>query len=306
MTLVSRLVFFLEKKTSKSSNRILTNDVSIVIPVRDNQRGINNYLESFFNSHQPFEFPKEIIVIDNNSNPPIKIPDQFLKHEIVRLCKCQTPGPGAARNYGAKHSKGEWLLFNDSDCLATDTLLKGYVNNNNGSLAYAGNIQSYGHGILSKYYESQEILLPMKAKDENGEFRPQYLITANALVWKPAFMEIGGFNEAISIAGGEDVDLGLRLSQIGRLSYAFESIALHDFDDGLIGFYKRFKRYGQGNRIIQEMYNTDMKPLLFRPNVRTPFNEVVAKLQFLFLSIGFRRQTQLFKAQLLKGTTRKR
>ena len=54
-----------------------------------------------------------------------------------------------------------------------------------------------------------------------------------------------GFNENIKIAGGEDVDFGLRLSQIGDLNYAFENGLLHEFSDGIKGFVKRFIRYGR-------------------------------------------------------------
>jgi hypothetical protein len=33
-----------------------------------------------------------------------------------------------------------------------------------------------------------------------------------ALVWKQAFADIGGFNETIAIAAGEDIDLGFRFN----------------------------------------------------------------------------------------------
>lgn len=290
MTLISRLVFFTVKKTQKkSSGRIKTDEISIVIPVKDNQKGIDQYLDYFFSSHQLEQFPKEIIVVDNNSNPPIRIPHQYLKAEIIKLIKCRKPGPAAARNAGAGIAKGEWLLFNDSDCLPTGSLLSGYLNADNGSVAYAGNINSLGKDWLSKYYESQEILIPLKTYNERGDFVPQYLITANSLVWREAFIESKGFNEDIKIAGGEDVDLGLRLSQIGNLSYAFDSIALHNFNDGLIGFYRRFMRYGYGNRIIEELWKTDMKPQIFKPNKITPFNIIVSKMQYLFLLFGYNK-----------------
>lgn len=291
MTLVSRLVFFGQKKTfKKSSERITTNEISIVIPVKDNQKGIDNYLDNFFATHAPHNFPKEIIIIDNNSTVPVNIsPKHFAQGLTISLLNCKKSGPASARNYGVAHSTGKWILFNDSDCLPTKELLTGYLKAENGSLAYAGNVKSLGRDILSKYYESQEILIPLKTLNDKDEFMPQYLITANSLVWKKMFVEVGGFREEIDIAGGEDVDLGLRLSQFGNLSYAFDSIALHNFDGGIVNFYKRFNRYGQGNRIIQELWLTNMKPRPFRPNKRTTFNEVLAKLQYLFLLIGYIR-----------------
>ncbi|MBX9850511.1 MAG: glycosyltransferase [Cytophagaceae bacterium] len=297
MTLISRLVFFTEKKTQKkSSGRIKTNEISIVIPVKDNQKGIDNYLDNFFTTHTADNFPKEIIIVDNNSAVPTKISNRHLLHGLtVNLLSCKKPGPASARNYGAHHATGQWLLFNDSDCLPTATLLTGYLHADNFSLAYAGNIKALGQDRLSKYYESQEILIPLKTYNDKKELVPQYLITANTLVWTDSFLEVGGFNENIKIAGGEDVDFGLRLSQLGNLSYAFDSIALHNFDGGLKSFYNRFNRYGQGNRIVEHLWQTNMKPKPFRPNRWTIFNGLTARLQYLFLLIGYLRADRQIK-----------
>lgn len=289
MTVVSRFVFFNQKKkTQLSSNRIRTNEISIVIPVKDNQRGVDNYLSAFFLSHPTNHFPKEIIIVDNNSINPVEIDNSFLSKGLsIKIFNCKKQGPAAARNVGVSNATGEWILFNDSDCIPTNTLLTGYLETNNGSVAYAGNIKALEKSKLAKYYDSQEILLPLKIYDESGIGIPQYLITANALVWRKAFVEIDGFNEEIEIAGGEDIDLGLRLSQIGNLSYALKSVTLHDFNDGLIGFCKRFKRYGKGNRFIEKLWQTNMKPYPFRPNNKTLFNGMMALLQYLFLLGGY-------------------
>lgn len=289
MTLISRLVFFQEKKTqNKSSGRIKTNEISIIIPVKDNQKGIDNYLDNFFATHAYDNFPKEIIIVDNNSAIPTVVSDKHQSHGLtVKLLSCKKLGPASARNFGANQATGQWLLFNDSDCIPTGTLLTGYLRADNSSLAYAGNIKALGQDRLSKYYESQEILIPLKTYNDKKEFVPQYLITANTLVWTATFFEVGGFNENINIAGGEDVDFGLRLSQLGNLSYAFDSIALHNFDGGLKSFYNRFVRYGQGNRIVEHLWQTNMRPRPFRPNRRTIFNGITARLQYLFLLMGY-------------------
>lgn len=291
MTLISRLVFSIDKsRKSELSERIAIEEISIIIPVKDNQNGIDNYLTKFFEFHSISDYPMEIIIVDNNSRPKIKIKSNFKNFGLpIELITCEKNGPASARNKGVNISKGKWILFNDSDCIPTKSILTGYVNADNNSLAYAGNVKSLHNDKLSRYYESQEILIPLKTYNDNNEFVPQYLITANTLIWKKAFTEIDGFNESISIAGGEDVDLGLRLSEIGNLSYAFDSVAIHDFSDGLIGFYRRFQRYGEGNRIVQELWGTDLKPMPFRPTERNLTNELLAKLQFFFLKIGYHK-----------------
>jgi glycosyltransferase involved in cell wall biosynthesis len=288
MTLISKLVFPIEKKKTLQPPRIEIHNISIVIPVKDNQRGINNFLDSFFETQKREYYPKEIIIIDNNSKVPIQIKSTYRNRGIdIILEVCTKKGPGVSRNLGVKLATESWIFFLDSDCLLTENSILGYIQNQNGSIAYAGNVKSLDFDFISKYYETQEILLPMKIIDENGNPKPQYLITANCLVWKNAFTKAGGFNEKIQIAGGEDVDLGLRLSQIGNLSYSFDAIVKHNFDDGLIGFCKRFVRYGKGNKIVEKLYHTDLSPKLFRPNKKTFINEILAKLQWLFLKIGY-------------------
>lgn len=289
MTLISRFIFFEEQKLfPNSKEKVVIDNISIVIPVKDNQKGIDLFLSEFIAIHTEMATPKEVIIVDNNSSPPIHIASTFLDNvDKLKLIKCLKPGPASARNAGARQAKGKWLLFLDSDCIPTEHLLSGYLNAPEGAIAYAGNVKSMGTDWLSQYYETQEILVPLKTKNVKNRFVPQYLITANCLVLKSAFDEVSGFNESITIAGGEDIDLGLRLSQIGRLEFAFDSIALHNFDDGLIGFAKRFIRYGVGNRIIEKLYNVKMKPIPFKPNRTTIINNLLARLQFLFLYLGY-------------------
>jgi glycosyltransferase involved in cell wall biosynthesis len=288
--MLSRLVFPLKKKTMKKSPAINISEISIVIPVKDNQEGIDNFLTSFFVTQQIVGYPKEIIIVDNLSEVPIKLRTEFYSNEIeIVLIKCDRKGPASARNKGVEVARGSWLLFLDSDCLITEDTLKGYLKSCNSSIAYAGMVKSLRNDYLSRYYEQQEILMPLKIRDENGNFMPQYLITANCLVWKTAFHEVGGFNEKIQFAGGEDIDLGLRLSEIGNISFAFDAIIYHDFNDGLMGFWKRFIRYGKGNRIIEEIYDSDLSPRLFRPNKKSMINEVLAKIQWLGLKVGYEK-----------------
>ena len=201
MTLVSRLVFFkAESNTAKrSSGTIVLSEISIIIPVKDNQTGVDTYLRTFFETQQQHCYPREIIIVDNNSIKPISIAGWEKCTEVpVKLYKCTKPGAGAARNVGAMHASGRWLLFNDSDCLPTKSLLTGYIAADNGSLGYAGNVLSLGSDPISRYYESQEILLPLKVADSTRDFVPQYLITANCLVWREAYLSIGRWSCTLS------------------------------------------------------------------------------------------------------------
>jgi glycosyltransferase involved in cell wall biosynthesis len=111
MTLISRLVFFKDEKKKtekKSSERIIRNEISIVIPVKDNQKGIDNYLTKFFETHSKTDFPKEIIIVDNNSSPALELKSEYLNFGLpIELILCRKIGPASARNKGAEIAKGK-------------------------------------------------------------------------------------------------------------------------------------------------------------------------------------------------------
>lgn len=275
----------IRKRAIKSGFLRETGEITIVIPVKNNQSGIDLFLTEFFKTHTADNFPKEIIIVDNNSSPAISINNDF--PIPVRLWACDKVGPASARNFGVKKSQTDWILFTDSDCVPTSSLLTGYLKVQNNSVGYAGNIKAQGQDIISKYYEQQEILVPPKVYDQPNLPRPDYLITANCLVWRPAFDKVGGFNETIKIAGGEDIDLGFKLRNIGQLTYAFDSIAKHNFGDGLGDFRERFRRYGYGNKIISKLYDLDLQPKTFKPNKPTPINYFLAFMQYIWLAAGY-------------------
>ena len=287
MTLLSKLCYRPKKKRNLLAPLGLkTEEISIVIPVKDNQNGIDFFLSEFFKTHSKYNYPKEIIIVDNNSIENIEIYDEF--PVPVKIFKCLKNGPASARNLGLNKALGDWILFTDSDCVPSSTFLAGYVNSLNGSIGYAGNVKALGSDTLSEYYESQEILIPLKVYENKSYPRPEYLITANALVWKEALEIVGGFDENIKIAAGEDIDLGFRLLEIGNLSYAFDSIVYHNFNGGIISFVNRFIRYGTGNKMLSELYSLDLKPRLFMPNKSLMINYFLAYLQYICLTIGYK------------------
>lgn len=81
--------------------------VSIIIPTYNEEKVINFCLGSL--TKQTYK-DIEIIVVDDGSSDNSKFKIQNLK-----LLEQQHKGPGEARNLGAKHAKGEILVFVDAD-----------------------------------------------------------------------------------------------------------------------------------------------------------------------------------------------
>ena len=95
MTMISRLGFKpTRRQTIKSDLLLSTENVTIIIPVKDNQQGIDLFLTEFFATHSTDNFPKEIIIVDNNSTPKIEIKQNDFPIP-VRLLTCIKVGPAS-------------------------------------------------------------------------------------------------------------------------------------------------------------------------------------------------------------------
>lgn len=90
--------------------------VSVIIPTYDEEENINECLESL--SKQSYK-NLEIIIVDDGSTDKSKIKIQKSKSQFkiknLMLLEQNHKGAGAARNLGAKHAKGEFLVFIDAD-----------------------------------------------------------------------------------------------------------------------------------------------------------------------------------------------
>ena len=96
-----------------------------------------------------------------------------------------------------------------------------------------------------------------------------------------------GFDERYTF-GGEDIDFGLRLSKVGHLAYAKEAVVLHNYDDGLRGFVRRFIEYGKGNRLVEKYHDIHLIPLPFTARKKVALiNNFLAILQWICLLIGY-------------------
>src|ERR1035437_11037505 len=162
-----------------SSSFINRKQISIIIPVKNNQKGIDNFLDSFFETQDAENLPLEIIIVDNNSVPQIVISEKFCTNKNVRISilRCSKKGPAAARNMGAGTAKGDWLLFTDSDCIVTPTSITGYENINEPAVAYAGAVNTIKRNYLTNYYSHIKILNPTPKPEDTNQ--PGYVVTAN-------------------------------------------------------------------------------------------------------------------------------
>ena len=292
MTLLSQLDYRPQPAPPVAVPRhIRADQISVIIPVQDHQAGIDRLVARFVALSVNCVLPAEIIVVDHGAAVPRRLglpPQTNGPHACpLRHVTCDRPGPAAARNAGAAVARGDWLLFMDSACLPTATRVSGYLTLDNRYVAYAGRVDIPPTSILARYYATEELLCP-PAVPYGARTGPAYLVTANCLVATAAFQAVGGFDEHFAQAGGEGIDLAFRLRRVGALGANDRSQVLHPISDGLRGFWRRFRRYGQGQRQLAAKYHLDLAPRPFWPRERRPVPVALALLQVVALWVGYR------------------
>ncbi|WP_165492116.1 glycosyltransferase family 2 protein [Egibacter rhizosphaerae] len=99
--------------------------VSVVIPARGDGGALALTLAALEAQRYPAEL-LEVLLVDDGSDPPLEVPREELP---VRLLRQEREGFGAgrARNLGARHARGEVLLFLDADMVAEPDLVAAHV-----------------------------------------------------------------------------------------------------------------------------------------------------------------------------------
>lgn len=227
----------------------MTTFVSVIIPVYNDQQGLEACLAALATQTWPQD-QFEAIIVDNGSQPPIHIAPSHAKQ--VRLERCLTPGSYAARNVGIAAAKGDILAFTDADCVPDQNWI---------SAGVAALKQAHGRSIIGG-----EVSLTLSEKPTAVE-RYQYLTgfwqrenierlgftaTANLFATRPQIDQIGPFNEKL-LSGG-DREWSWRAASKGfPVRHAPEALVYTAPRTSLMGAIRQARRVAGGRRTLRRL-----------------------------------------------------
>lgn len=184
--------------------------ISVIIPTLNGANTLGYCLQSLMSQNYS---NYEIIVVDNNSTDSTA---QIAKVTGVRvLSYSETSSANICRNIGAEHSRGEILLFTDSDVIIPPGVLKRcaeYFQQPNTSAVI---------GVYSAKHRNPNICSQYK----NFWIRYSYLYQRNKIggifgaisaIRKKVFIEAGEFNENLVVKEIDDLELGIRVKKLGH------------------------------------------------------------------------------------------
>lgn len=212
-----------------------TVDISIIVPMFDSEKTIKQCITSLLDSK--FDGNREIIVVDDGSTDRS---EDLIRNFPIRIIFQENKGAATAKNLGAKHAKGIYLVFVDSDVVFfQDTLKKIFSIIQQEKYHYVGTRYSeypannafiHKYKALHDYYFSYHMFYNKTDKitlDDDP-------IPTNGGVEafkKKTFLELGGYDESIQGAGVEREELFTRLKQKYRYVLNSGVVTQHYFPD---------------------------------------------------------------------------
>ncbi|MEV1172671.1 glycosyltransferase [Nonomuraea sp. NPDC049784] len=202
--------------------------VSVVIPAYGGQDKLDLVLAGLARQTYPAELT-EVIVVDNGSTPPLRLP--AVRPKRTRLIVCTEPGRANARNAGLAHAMGDVIHWLDSDVVLTPGAIEAHMRWHHAApyLVVTGYIRFTDAelpaelpGDLEKHFEPAEphawivdLVERTNGLTDNPQ-RPFSLHVGGATSVNARLVEAAGPMDDELILG-QDTEMGYRLSQAGAV-----------------------------------------------------------------------------------------
>ena len=186
--------------------------LSIVVPVRNNPRDLQECLTALVDQAPP---DAEVIVVDDASTDETPAIAATFGARVLRLSI--NSGPAAARNHGARHARGNVLLFVDADVVVehrtVDRVLKTFAEHTEVAAVFGSyDAKPRQPGVVSRYRNLLHHFV-----HQNGQANASTFWAGCGAIRRDVFHEVGGFDDQrFRRPSIEDIELGQRLRRAGH------------------------------------------------------------------------------------------
>ena len=190
---------------------------SIVVVTCDALDQTRRCLEALRRSQDP-RFPVELVFVDNGSSDGTA---EYLEqqHDVTLLRNGTNVGAPRARNQAVEHTRGDWVVFMDSDVMVTAGWLErllyhAEVDGRSGVVGCLSDRAAHNQQLAypgPDEVEALDAFAAQRADEHRRQFRYQPMLTSFLILVRRAVLDtIGGFDERFSPWGFEDDDFSLR------------------------------------------------------------------------------------------------
>lgn len=197
--------------------------LSVVIPTYNRRPILEKCLRAL--EHQQYSEYEVVVVDDGSTDGTVEWLSKSDEFPHVRLFCQDHKGAAAARNYGVEQAKGETIVFIDSDLVVTDVFLRSHVEALIQGQRELGNdrLFTYGRVINTANFDD-----PTSEPYKLTDFSAAYFATGNVAIARCWLIEAGLFDTGFKQYGWEDLELGVRLKNLGlKLIKCPEAVGYH-------------------------------------------------------------------------------
>jgi glycosyltransferase involved in cell wall biosynthesis len=221
---------------------------SIIVPTYNRPRRLGSCLRALADLDYPRHRYEVIVVDDGSTQPCTDIVAGFADEICVQMISQENQGPAVARNNGARRANGRFLAFTDDDCApATSWLMKLADKLNNEPQKMVG---GYTRNSLSRnpFSITSQLLIDYLYRYHNHtESRARFFTSNNFVVSADLFWQVGGFDETMPLAAGEDREFCDRWLENGfGMIYLPRAVIFHAHKLGVRSFLQQHFNYGRG------------------------------------------------------------
>ena len=264
--------------------------VSIVVPVYNGEGTIAECVRALLGLDYPRRLVQTIVVDNNSTDNTPEILQQFESIDYIFEPK---KGAYQARNTGAKFAQHDLIAFTDADCIPKPDWLSRLVHGlvhpqpptangqppTDGFAVVGGKVEAYPASNLVERYIDYRKILDQEKMAQEAEFSLPFFVTANCLVRRDVFEELGGFDAYFEIAG--DADFCWRAQRAGfGLRYSSDAVVVHKHRSDLLGLYSQSFQYGFGRASLFARHGAS-----FRRGFRFDWKEHVFLVESILKSI---------------------
>ena len=243
---------------------------SVVIPVYNRPNEVDELLQSL--ARQEYKNFEAIIVEDGSTVPCKEVAERHAGALDIPYYVQPNAGPGQARNYGAVHAKGEYIIILDSDCLLPPSYFSAIEDELRNEPCDAFGGPDRAHSSFTPMQKAINYAMTSflttggirGGKKKMDKFFPR---SFNMGVRADVYKSLGGFSD---MRFGEDIDFSIRVLKGGYVSRLFSKAWVwHKRRSNFRKFFKQVYNSGIARINLYKKYPDSLKIVHVLPAVFT-------------------------------------
>lgn len=233
-----------------SLDRNMLPKISLLIPVRNEERVVGRLIESLFKVRYPPEKTEMIFIEDGSTDGTYGIISRYIMSDPYKRIKLihldyNDEGKPRALNEGLKHATGDIIGLLDADCIPEpDILLKVANSYKKGKKVLVGyfKVVNAGESLMTKLAVFEELLWKFMSIGRMKLGLSVPLSGSCSFIEKDIILRAGGWRKCLA----EDVDLGVRILKMGHRGHFLNSYVWLEVPNTVTSLLKQRMRWYRG------------------------------------------------------------